>query len=200
MKKSIAITGGIGSGKSTVAEILRKMQFPVFSCDEINKKLLCDENYLLRLHEIFPECFGEGGLDKAYLSQKVFSDKEKRKQLDALAHPWIMRRLAEEMEKATQSIVFAEVPLLFECGFEKNFDGAIVVLRKQNIRVQAIMARDALSKTETEKRIEAQYDYSEENLSEKARRIKIYRLNNDSDFNDLEQSVVSLIKSLRADA
>lgn len=199
MKKSIAITGGIGSGKSTVAEILKKMQFPVFSCDEINRELLCDENYLMRLREIFPECFSREKLDKARLSEQVFSDKEKRKRLDALAHPWIMRRLSEEMKNETKPIVFAEVPLLFECGFEKNFDGAIVVLRERNIRLQAVMARDAASKEEAENRIAAQYDYAEEDLSEKARQIKIYRLHNDGDFNRLEESLVSIVKLIRSE-
>ncbi len=199
MKKSIAITGGIGSGKSTVATILKKMQFPVFSCDEINRKLLCDETYLMCLREIFPECFSGEKLDKARLSEQVFSDKEKRNRLDALAHPWIMRRLSEEMQKETQSIVFAEVPLLFECGFEKNFDVAIVVLRERNIRLQAIMDRDATSKAEAEKRIAAQYDYAEEDLSEKERRIKIYRLYNDDDFNRLEKALVSIVKLIQSE-
>lgn len=158
MPNKIAITGGIGSGKSAVCRILKERGYPVFSCDEINRTLLSEKSYLDGLCALFPACVKDGKLNKAALSALVFSDKEALKTLNAYAHPRISERLRRDMEGAEKTC-FAEVPLLFESGMTKRFDGAIVVLRNKEERIRAVVARDGLTAEQAEARMKQQFDY-----------------------------------------
>ena len=155
--KKIAITGGIGSGKSLLAEIFRMRGFPVFSCDEVSRKLWTDGEYLRGLSELFPVCVREGTLDKAALSKLVFSDENERKKLNGYAHPRIMERLLSDM--VAVSVAIAEVPLLYEGGYAGSFDFTVAVLRERTARLRAAMERDGLSEEEVRSRMRAQYDW-----------------------------------------
>jgi len=151
----IAVTGGIGSGKSTFCGILKKMGYPVYSCDEIYRELLCDPDYLSALCACFPECTKDGILQKNLLSARVFSDREALVRLNALAHPRIMERLAAQME--CNHISFAEVPLLFEEGYETRFNAVIALWRDQAARMNAVKRRDGLSEEEIRSRMKEQF-------------------------------------------
>ena len=157
--KKVAITGGIGSGKSKVLSIIQNADYPVFSCDEIYKKVIVDEKYIKKIAEIFPTAVIDGKIDRKILGEMVFSDDENRKKLDAIAHPLIMQRLVEEMSLVKSDIAFAEVPLLFEGGFQSFFDGIIVVKRDKQLRIDGIEIRDNLDKKSIEDRISSQFDY-----------------------------------------
>ena len=157
--KKVAITGGIGSGKSKVLSIIQNADYPVFSCDEIYKKVIVDEKYIKKIAEIFPTAVIDGKIDRKILGEMVFSDDENRKKLDAIAHPLIMQRLVKEMSLVKSDIAFAEVPLLFEGGFQSFFDGIIVVKRDKQLRIDGIEIRDNLDKKSIEDRISAQFDY-----------------------------------------
>ena len=158
MPNKIAITGGIGSGKSAVCRILKERGYPVFSCDEINRTLLSEKSYLDGLCALFPACVKDGKLNKAALSALVFSDKEALRTLNAYAHPRIAERLRRDMEGAEKTC-FAEVPLLFESGMTKQFDGAIVILRNKEERIRAVVARDGLTAEQAKARMKQQFDY-----------------------------------------
>ena len=158
MPNKIAVTGGIGSGKSAVCRILKERGYPVFSCDEINRTLLNEKSYLDGLCALFPACVKDGKLNKTALSALVFSDKEALKTLNAYAHPRISERLRRDMEGAEKTC-FAEVPLLFESGMTKQFDGAIVILRNKEERIRAVVARDGLTAEQAEARMKQQFDY-----------------------------------------
>lgn len=158
MPNKIAVTGGIGSGKSAVCRILKERGYPVFSCDEINRTLLSEKSYLDGLCALFPACVKDGKLNKAALSALVFSDKEALKTLNAYAHPRIAERLRRDMEGAEKTC-FAEVPLLFESGMTKRFDCAIVVLRNKEERIRAVVARDGLTAEQAKARMKQQFDY-----------------------------------------
>ena len=157
--KKVAITGGIGSGKSKVLSIIQNADYPVFSCDEIYKKVIVDEKYIKKIAEIFPTAVIDGKINRKILGEMVFSDDENRKKLDAIAHPLIMQRLVEEMSLVKSDSAFAEVPLLFEGGFQSFFDGIIVVKRDKQLRIDGIEIRDNLDKKSIEDRISAQFDY-----------------------------------------
>ena len=159
MPNKIAITGGIGSGKSAVCRILKERGYPVFSCDEINRTLLSEKSYLDGLCALFPACVKDEKLNKTALSALVFSDKEVLKTLNAYAHPRIAERLRRDMEGAEKTC-FAEVPLLFESGMTKQFDGAIVILRNKEERIRAVVARDGLTAERAEARMKQQFDYN----------------------------------------
>lgn len=158
----IAITGGIGSGKSTVADFIRQAGYPVFSCDKIYAELLTDSDFIDMLCREFGDVkLADGSLDRKKLSNVIFNSAEKRKRLDELTHPLIMSSAFGKMSGF--KISFLEVPLLFENGFEKLFDGVIVVLRAEEERINAIVARDKISKNKAVLRLKSQLNYK--NLS-----------------------------------
>ena len=182
--KRIAITGGIGSGKSVVLAACRELGYPVFSCDEIYADLLGKPDFLAELSTAFPQCVKDGALDRHALSQIAFSGEEEIKRLNAVTHPRIMERLLEEMNAFPLS--FAEVPLLYEGGFEGLFDAVIAVYRSSEERIRAVKMRNGLSVEEIRLRIDRQFpqeqlkmraDFLIENsgtadeLKEKVRRI-----------------------------
>ena len=111
MKKLIAITGGIGSGKSSAAQILLEMGYPVFSCDEIYREVILSPAYIQKVYQLFPECIIDGNIDKKILAQMVFADKSKLALLNGIAHPLIMGKLFDSMHNCNQEIVFAEASI-----------------------------------------------------------------------------------------
>ena len=98
MKKyTVAITGGIGSGKSTVASLIKERGFPVFSCDEINRELLSQKDYVKTLTELFPDTVEGGIFQKSKLASRIFSDPAALKKLNEFSHPVIMNILLENI-------------------------------------------------------------------------------------------------------
>lgn len=156
--KKIALTGGIGSGKSTAAALLRAWGYPVLSCDEIYAELCQEESFLRELKLLFPDCVKEDGLDRPTLSRTVFSDEAALGRLNGFTHPRIMERLLARMQSFPLS--FAEVPLLFEEGYQNMFDGVLVVLRGKRARIEGVKARSGLSEEEILARMERQFDYA----------------------------------------
>lgn len=187
----VAVTGGIGSGKSTVIGMIRKMGYPVFSADEISRTIYADPGIQEKIERHFPECISEGGIDRAKLSGIVFSDKDRLEMLNSITHPAIMENLFLEMEKSTSVLVFAEVPLLFEEGYERRFDQVIVVLRDRESRIASVQVRDGLSKEEVVARIKNQFDY------EKNKIIAHTLIYNDGDLNALYQKVERAINEIK---
>lgn len=180
--KKIAITGGIGSGKSTVAGILKEMGAPVFSCDKIYSELLQDKNFVDKLCKTFGSVKrSDGSLDRENLSKIVFSDEEKRAELERLTHPEIFKSAFAKM--VSFQLSFLEVPLLFEGGYENLFDGAIVILRGKDTRISAVAARDGLSEKDVKMRVNSQFLYENHDFAE------YYVIHNDYDFKFLEECV-----------
>lgn len=186
--KKFAITGGIGSGKSTVCQILREKGFQVFSCDEIYRGLRGEEEYLNKVAQFFPDCVNERGLNAPALSARVFSDEAALERLNAVSHPLVMERLMARMNELPLS--FAEVPLLFEGGFEGLFDGVLAIRREKGARLAAVRARDGLSDTEILARMEKQFD--DRLLSQK----KCVILENDGDRANLSANLELALKKL----
>lgn len=149
-----AVTGNIGSGKSTFCEILRRRGFPVLSCDEISHELWREEGYRRELARLFPSCCERGEIDKANLTSLVFSDPAALAVLDAFSHPRIMERLLQRAEKFP--VCFCEVPLLFEGGYRDLFDGAVVLTRSEKERLLSVGKRDGISPEEVKIRTHVQ--------------------------------------------
>ncbi len=153
----IAVSGSIGSGKSTVCLYLREKGYDVFDCDEVNRALLEEgEAGWLAVKEAFPDCFDEGGLNKRRLSARVFNDEGEKKKLEGIMHPLILAKLNERDDDP----LFAEVPLLFEAGWEVYFDRNLLVVTDFDLLIDRLMER-GMAIEEAKSRLSAQMDISE---------------------------------------
>lgn len=196
MNKKIAITGGIGSGKSIVGEYLKKKGFAVFSCDKIYAELITTRNYVQAIKQVFPAAVVDGRVDKSVLSNIIFSDTIQREKLNKIAHPLIMQALDKQMG-ACKGIVFAEVPLLFEGGFEGLFDEIIVIKRNLTDRIVAICQRDGLQEDKARLRIQSQFDYDSRAFIERTKDLSVYILNNDVPLETLFKQIDEYVANIK---
>lgn len=185
----IAVTGGIGSGKSEVCKIIKNAGYPVFSCDEIYFRLFEEKIFDKDLKNAFGDgIFCGGRVDRKRLSELVFNDKDKLKKLNEITHPKILSCAFSEMNG--KNLSFLEVPLLFENGFESLFDGVIVVLRDFDERVKSIVKRSTISTNEAILRIKSQFDYDNNSFA------KYYVIHNCSNLQYLQTEVERVLRSI----
>ena len=173
-KIKVAITGGIGSGKSLALQYISAMGYPVFSCDEIYKEVIQSKQYIKQIASIFPNVITEGKVDRKKLAGLVFNDDMKRAQLNNIAHPLIMQTLNSEMDKCGSNLVFAEVPLLFEGGYDELFDKIIYIYRDKQARISNVMLRDGVSAVEVERRIAVQFNPDTEEGKYRLQKANVY--------------------------
>jgi dephospho-CoA kinase len=182
--RQIGLTGSIGSGKSTVAKILRELGLPVLDADAYSR-----EGALVLQKEIcaaFPEVCLEGKLDRQALGRRVFNDHEARKVLESILHPYVRKRFAEELEKLqaqNPAVVVLEIPLLFEGGWEERLEGVLVVATPDDLRLKRVMERSGLSEQEVKER-----DATQMPQDQKIRRAT-WLIWNDGNLSDLRSEV-----------
>ncbi len=184
--KKIAITGGIGSGKSEVGKILSSFGYFVNSCDEVYSCLLQDKAFQGEILHLFPGAVEEdGNFSKKKLSKIVFSDRDALNALTKLTNPKILKTALIQMPQ--EGVCFCEVPLLFENGYESLFDDVLVVTRNVPTRVEAVMKRTGVTREEALSRIESQFDYDNADLS------KYIQISNDGTLEDLTSKIKSKV-------
>ena len=137
------ITGGMGSGKSTVSRLLRAMGYAVFDSDEEAKFLI---NSSLPLQKKLTETFGEsifdnGTLNKAAFAALIFSDSEQLKKANSIIHPEVKRHFAEWLSMQKKSPVFIESAILFESNFDQLVDKVLLVYAPQHLRLERALMR-----------------------------------------------------------
>ncbi|HNX69193.1 MAG TPA: dephospho-CoA kinase [Candidatus Omnitrophota bacterium] len=126
----VGLTGGFGTGKSTVVQFFRKLGAEVLDADEIAHKALKRGSPVFeQVAELFTEACQKGGkkLDRSVIANEVFSDPKKRERLEALVHPYVFEKIKDKIEASSREIVIVEIPLLFEAGFEVLCDKVIAV-------------------------------------------------------------------------
>lgn len=163
----IAITGGIGSGKSTVAAIIRQYGYTVISADEVARRVMETDEYVKNalIVEYGNATFlPDGKLNTEHISELVFSsgNKEKIKRLNSIVHPATLDAIiamAEQLDEQGEKCIFAEIALLYESGLEEAFDYVIAVTASEEIRIQRIKVRNPeLSIEQIQHRIKEQAD------------------------------------------
>ncbi len=181
--KKIAVTGGIGSGKSTAMKMIKEHGFAVFSCDEVYADLVKDKRFLKKLCDIFGDVVTpEGKLDRKKLATIVFSDKNALEKLNAFTHPEIYRELFWRAENESGTCFF-EVPLLFEDGAQDKFDCVLIIERDNDKRIDGVIIRDNLSREEVIKRINNQLNYDNNDFA------KYYVIHNNGDLQQLQKEI-----------
>ena len=181
-----AITGGIGSGKSTVCKIIKECGYQVFSADEVYKELLLSPEFVKSIYNALSITDADyNTFDTKLVSSKVFENKELLKKLNDITHPKIMQALIEKSKKVN-GVCFNEVPLLFESGLQNLYDGVIVVKRDFSLREKDVIKRDNISKEEFFKRVNNQFDYQNIDNTHTV-------ITNDGDFKELEVKVKAVL-------
>lgn len=192
----IAITGGIGSGKSTAAKILQEIGFTCFSADKIYNDLLKNEDFVLEVSKrmgIEPIAVDEKiTLDKKAVSSLVFGDKSELKKLNECTHPVVMSVLTNKISQVKgEKFVFAEVPVLFEEGYDKLFDYVFVIKRNFDARLSNTMSRDGKNAEEVKRVVKSQIDYEKIPQSD-----NIIVVNNDGDIEELKAKLSGLMEAI----
>ena len=156
----IGLTGGIGSGKTTVAKIFELLKVPVYYADAASKQLyITDKELIANIKNAFGEDIYTGELlNKTKLAALVFNDPIKLERLNSLVHPPTIKDAKEWMERQTTPYVIKEAALIFESGSAEGLDYVIGVSSPKHLRLQRVMERENSNREEVLKRMERQID------------------------------------------
>lgn len=192
MKKIIAVTGGIGSGKSAAIKMLNEAGYHTLSCDDTVSELYKKRSVKKILKSIFPTAVS--GLftlkiDRKRIAQLAFNDLSLHKKLTDAITPLVLQSVMEKARKINGN-VFVEVPLLFECAYQNEFDDVLVITRNKQARVESVIKRSNLCEADVLARMKNQFDYDKNDLS--AYNVIV----NDGDKNALKEKVLNFASGL----
>ena len=199
MKKVvIGLTGGIGTGKSTVSQILKEKNFPVIDLDKISHEVIKFPKVVEKIVENFGKevleynNIGNWIVSREKLGRVIFGNREKRLILNSVMHLEILRIMREKILecKKENKIIFVEIQLLFEVQWEKEFDYILLVSAEKETQIKRILSRDNRSKEEALSIINSQMS-----LDEKKKRSD-YVIENDGNIQDLEKKVDDFLKKI----
>jgi dephospho-CoA kinase len=162
--KRIGLTGGIGSGKTTVAKLLSVLGFPVYNSDERAKIITnTNPNILLRVRELFGDrVFNSNGeLNRIELGQIVFSDANKLQILNNIIHPEVAIDFENWIKHQHTKVVFKEAAIIFELGLEEHLDQVWAVSAPDDIRINRVVSRSDISEEEVKERMKRQLPQSD---------------------------------------
>jgi len=140
----VGITGGIGSGKSTVARVFETLGVPVYNADDAAKRLMQEDPELKEKISLLlgDESYKDGQLNRSWISANIFGKPDKVKALNALVHPATIKDAHEWMSRQTTPYSLKEAALIFESGSEKELDYVIGVYAPEELRIQRVIRRD----------------------------------------------------------
>ena len=201
----IGLTGGIGTGKSTVSQILRNKGFSVIDLDVISHKVIEFPSVVEKIVKNFGKEVlennennndGNRTVSREKLAKIIFSDREKRFTLNSIMHPEILRIMhkkileCESKNEKENKIIFVEIQLLFEVQWEKEFDYILLVAAKRDIQVRRVLERDKRSEKEAWDIINSQMSLDEK------RGKSDFVIENDGNIDDLNRKVDKFLKIL----
>jgi len=191
----VGITGGIGSGKTTVCRYFEELGIPVYYADERAKYLMQHEHYLIdEIQRNFGKDIYEGGqLNRQLLAEMVFNNKQKLDLLNSLVHPAVFRdneRWTEGQLAKKVPYIIKEAALLIESGSSKSLDKLIVVSAPLNVRVERISKRDNLQTEDIMARVRNQMP-EEEKLKQAD-----FVISNDGSLDNLKEQVLNIHQKL----
>lgn len=158
--KQLGLTGSIGAGKSTAAALLCEAGLTVLDADAMAREVTAAPAVLAEIAARWPEVVGEGRLDRAALAARVFADPAELAALEAITHPRIAERAAEELSAAAErgeGWVVRDIPLLFEKGLQPEMDAVWVVDAPYELRLARLAARSGLTPEQVAAREAAQW-------------------------------------------
>ncbi len=159
----VGLTGGIGSGKTTVAKIFEVLGIPVYYADEETKRLMNTDPVIRRniVKEFGDRAYDDHGLDRSYLASVVFNDEKKLALLNSLTHPATIEHANKWMQQQHSPYIIKEAALIFESGSNKHLDYVIGVSAPEEIRIRRVMERDGVSEEQVRSRMARQMNEEE---------------------------------------
>lgn len=184
MKIKVGITGGIGSGKSTVARIIKDSGYLILDADSIAKKImLTNETVIQAIKVAFgQESYTANKLNKDFLAASVFTSVENVRKISSIVHPPTITKINELMDKefTNKDIVFVESALIYESEMDEILDHVLLVTSPEELRIERIIKRDSTSESKVLQRMKYQMpELEKENLSD-------FVIKNESSIEDLE--------------
>jgi dephospho-CoA kinase len=157
--KIIGLTGGIGSGKSTIGKWFLERGIPVYDSDQEAKDLMNKDSVLKEnIRDLLgPESYIDGTYNRKFVAQQVFQNKELLSQLNAIVHPAVFHHFQNWVSTQNAPFIVKEAAILFESGSYKDCDYIISVVSDESIRIQRVISRDQLSKQQVKDRIANQW-------------------------------------------
>jgi dephospho-coA kinase len=195
----IGLTGGIGTGKSTVSQILKDRGFSVIDLDVISHEVIEFSSVVEKIVQNFgrevldEDEAGNCTISREKLGKIIFANKEKRLVLNSIMHPEILKVMHKkilECKSEKNKIIFVEVQLLFEVQWEKEFDYILLVAAKRDMQVRRVLERDKRSEEEAWNIINSQMSLDEK------REKSDFVIENDGNMDDLNKKVDKFLKSL----
>lgn len=184
--KTIGLTGGIGSGKSTVARVFESLGVPVFYADSVAKQAYSEPQIKALVSQQFGEqSYGPEGVNKAYLAQTVFAHAELLHSLEQIIHPFVAEKWKQFIQvHRSKPYVLKEAAILFETNGHETCDAVIVVTAPEEERILRVMKRDGLSYDAVKERISKQW------TDEQRRSLATYVIEN----NNREPMLANLLR------
>lgn len=195
MKKvvKLAITGGIGSGKSVVSHMMNVLGVPVYDCDSSAKRLMVNDEFIVsELKRMFGEdCYEDDGtLNRQYIASCIFTDKQNIKRVNSLVHPAVKRDFEQWAELQGTDLVAVETAILYESGIVESVDKVLVVWAEKETAIRRTVERSGMSRSQVISRMENQMSVDDLLL------LSDYSLYNDGEEPLLPQ-VMNLIGQLK---
>ncbi len=189
--KIVGLTGGIGSGKTTVAKLFEHIGIPTYIAD-FEAKLLMNRSKVIKrkLKVLFgEEAYIHDELNKPFIAEAIFNNKDLLNSMNAIVHPKVASHFKKWVQKQKTAYVLKESAILFEHGGDKECDFTILVTAPQNVRIQRVIDRDARSKDQVLAIIQNQ-------LPEKIKKAKADFVIENLDIQDTEKQVLNTHKKL----
>ncbi|MGE5682902.1 MAG: dephospho-CoA kinase [Bacillota bacterium] len=196
-KIKIAVTGGIGSGKSEFCKYLSSKGYPVISADYEAKQILASDTAVKNqiIQSFGKEAFTAEGPNTKYLAEKVFSDPEKVRKINSIIHPRVIKKINALMNNSLQknNIVFVEAALIYEAAMEEMFDYVVLITASEAAKISRIIQRDNSTEEAVRKRMENQIsdDIKETHAD--------FTFKNDADLNQLfakADFLITIVKTM----
>ena len=195
----LGLTGGIATGKSTVTGMLRERGIPVIDADQIAREVVEPGK---PAYDAIVGHFGrdilleDGQIDRKKLGEIVFSDESERQKLNAIVHPEVRRVMREEAETAEKngvSIVFMDIPLLFESKLQYMVEKIVVVYAPAAMQLARMMERDELEEEQAQKRLRAQFPIDQK------REEADFLIDNSRTREETERQVENMLAEIRGE-
>ncbi len=191
MKKIIYLTGGIGTGKSTVAKMFEEFGVEVIDADKIVHEILETDQYVKdKVISIFgKDILQSGRIDRRKLGSIVFEDREKLQILENIVHPKVLEIMAKKISESQSEMVLIEIPLLFEKKMDLH--PSVLVYCPKEFQMKRVKERDNLPDKEIENRLNSQIDIEEK------KKLADYVIDNSGSLEETKKQVQDLLKVLQ---